>query len=136
MTVETNISRSNIVFQQNITYTFLYIVCVSCLRMAEKNISMSTTGVDVCENVDNSENKDTKSDRNEVTDYSRKCLLYGVNDIPPFHITVVCGLQVCCNRRDHTDCGSSAGERRLNAFQLFTIQSKTPPYYGCIIMDP
>lgn len=27
-------------------------------------------------------------------DHSSKCLIYGVNDSPPIHITIVCALQV------------------------------------------
>ena len=30
----------------------------------------------------------------EVENYADKALIYGVNDTPPIHITIVCGLQV------------------------------------------
>lgn len=49
-------------------------------------------------NVDTKLVENTEKDKTmevETENYADKYLIYGVNDSPPLHITLVCGLQVC-----------------------------------------
>lgn len=37
----------------------------------------------------------TEDKKLEVDDLTAKYLIYGVNDSPPIHVTIICALQVC-----------------------------------------
>ena len=38
--------------------------------------------------------QETKDVEVKIENYADKALIYGINDTPPIHITIICGLQV------------------------------------------